>query len=131
MPSTLFYLCKRTIISNNIDISSLPLPLQQCFSDTEWCCKNINTFVSGDVGHLECLKYAYEKERVIEDDVCSLAASNGDLEMLEYACHIIRVISPWVLAEAQYSGSKECVEFLLNGFKTGALRELPPLPNAD
>lgn len=128
MPSTLFYLCKRTIISNNICISTLPPQLQQCFSDTERCCKNIDTLVSGEVGHFECLKYAYEKKRIMDDGVCSIAASNGDLNILKYTCQIIKTLGPWVLAEAD---SEECVEFLLNGFKTGSLRELPPLPNAD
>lgn len=130
MPSTLFYLCKRTIISNNIDISSLPSSLQQCFSDTKQCCKKTDTYISGEEGHLECLKYAYEKTRELDDSVCSIAAENGDLEILKYACYIIKILSPWVLAEAEFSGRKKCVEFLLTEFKKGTLCERT-LPNAD
>jgi len=127
MPSSLYYLCLRVIINNNIEIpDSVPKLVRESVKkrinkqNTDLCCKTINCLVAIEVDHFECFQYAYEHDPYFDEGAYSEAASKGYLNILKCVRRHGRV-SSWVMAEAKERNDNACVEFLQQELDSGNL----------
>jgi hypothetical protein len=116
MINSLQFLCAKVIRENNIPTSTLsPRCIDLCDSLVEGCCFNIVKRYSCNIaaanGHLDCLKYAHEKEHPWGEATCNLAALYGHLECLKYAhengCHW------WLITcrAAAANGHLDCLKY--------------------